>query len=126
VQPGSHAMKVTESLLDRSNRWLAENSEGGSDRQAWEAASAILDATGHHELGWALDEILAAAEADDRDARNIVASFSRLHPPQSLSNPERQRELIGWYLVLRQGGLWDTSDDLGNPVWREELIRMFE
>jgi hypothetical protein len=119
-------MKVTETLLDRSNRWLAENSEGGSDKQAWEAASVILEATGHDELGLALREILEAAEADDRDARNIVASFGRLHPPQSLGNPKRQRELIGLYLVLRQGGLWDTSDDLGNPVPTEELRAMLE
>lgn len=119
-------MKITETLLDRSNRWLAENSTGGSDKQAWEAASVILEASGHDELGTALREILEAAEADDTDARNIVASFSRLHPPQSLGNPERQRELIGLYLVLRPGGLWDTSNDLGNPVSREELIEMFE
>jgi hypothetical protein len=119
-------MKVTKTLLERSNRWLAENSEGGSDKEAWEAASVILGATGHDELGFALREILEAAEADDRDARNIVASFSRLHPPQSLGNPERQKELIGLYLVLRPGGLWDTSDDLGNPVSKEELTEMFE
>lgn len=119
-------MKVTEVLLDRSNRWLAENSEGGSDKQAWQAASVILDAADHNELGSALLEILEASEADDRDARNIVASFNRIHPPQSLSNPERQRELIGLYLVLRRGGLWDTSDDLGNPVRGEELKEVLE
>jgi hypothetical protein len=119
-------MEITDSLLDRSNRWLAENSEGGSDKQAWEAASAILNVATHDELGSALEEILEASEADDGDARNIVASFGRLHPPQSLGNPERQKELIGLYMVLRPGGLWDTSDDLGNPVSREELIEMFE
>jgi hypothetical protein len=119
-------MKIIDSLLDRSNRWLAENSEGGSDKQAWEAASAILDSAGPDELGSALEEILEAAKGDDGDAKNIVASFGRLHPPQSLGNPQRQRQLIGLYLVLRQGGLWDTSDDLGNPVGRDDLGRMFE
>jgi hypothetical protein len=119
-------MRSTDDLLSRANRWLAENSDGGSDKQAWEAANAVLEAADHDELGSALHEILEAAEGDDRDARNIVASFSRLHPPQSLGNPERQRELIGLYLVLRQGGLWDTSNDLGNPLWREELRQMFE
>lgn len=119
-------MKIVEALLDRSNRWLAQNSEGGSDKQAWEAASAILDVADPDELGSALEEILQAAEADDSDAKNIVASFGRLHPPQALSNPSRQRRLIGLYLVLRQGGLWDTSDDLGNPVGREELMWMVE
>ena len=119
-------MEITDSLLDRSNRWLAEHSEGGSDKEAWEAARAILNAATHHELGSALEEILEASEADDEDARNIVISFGRLHPPQSLGNPERQRELIGLYLVFRQGGLWDTSDALGNPVSREELMETFE
>jgi hypothetical protein len=119
-------MKAVDSLLSRSNRWLAENSDGGSDKQAWEDASTILDAASHDELGSALEEILEAAQSDDIDAKNIVDSFSRLHPPQSLGNPLRQRELIGLYLVLRQGGLWDTSDDLGNPAGWEELIRMFK
>ena len=119
-------MEVTDALLARSNRWLAEHSEGGSDKHAWEAAVAILNTTGHDDLGTSLREILEAAEGDDRDARNIVASFGRLHPPQALGNPERQRELIGMYLVLRQGGLWDTSDDLGNPVRGEELRQVLE
>jgi hypothetical protein len=119
-------MKSIEELLERSNRWLAENSEGGSDKQAWEAASAILDSADLDELGAALEELLEAAAVDDSDARNIVASFSRLHPPQSLGNPLRQRQLIGLYLVLRPGGLWDTNEDLGNPLGREDLRRVFE
>ncbi len=119
-------MRVIDRLLAKSNRWLAENSEGGSDDQAWEAANTILAMTNYEDLGLATAEILEAAEGHDRDARNIVASFKRLHPPQALGNPERQRELIGLYLVLRQGGLWDTSDDLGNALWRDELTQLFE
>jgi hypothetical protein len=124
MQPTS--MTVVDLLLERSNRWLAANSNGGSDKEAWEAANAILDMANPDELGSALEEILKAAKSDDSDARNIVGSFGRLHPPQALSNPHRQRELVGLYLVLRKGGLWDTSDALGKPVAKEEISRMLD
>lgn len=119
-------MRTVDLLLQKAKVWLADNSPGGSDRHAWEAADAILGSASHEQLGTAVREILEASEGSDRDARNIVASFGRLHPPQSLSNPHRQQELIGLYLVLRRDGLWDTSDDLGNPLWREDLRRMLE
>lgn len=119
-------MRTVDRLLAEANQWLAQHSRGGSDKEAWEAAGAVLDGANHEDLGTSTREILDGASGDDRDARNIVASFRRLHPPQSLGNPHRQRELVGLYLVLREGGLWDTSNDLGNPLWMEEIGLLFE
>lgn len=112
-----------DELASRTSAWLAENSKGGSDIDAWEAASSILTAATYNELGEAVQEVLAAAVAGDRDAEDVVAAFNRLHPPQSLSNPERQRSLVGNYLVLRQQAHWDASGDNPDTLWRENFTR---
>ncbi len=106
-------MRMVDELLARMNIWLAENPRGRSDGYAWEAADAVLTAATYDDLGEAIREILEATKADDKDAKDVVTAFSRLHPPQSLSNPERQRSLVGNYLVLRQEELWETSVELG-------------
>ena len=95
---------MVDALLDRTNVWLEVNSLSRGDTDLWEAAAAILTTATLEELADALQEVLAAAKTSDEDARDVVATFSRLHPPQSLSNPERQRSLVGNYLVLRQQG----------------------
>jgi hypothetical protein len=94
--------RMVDELVGRTNIWLEVNSRGRSNSDMWAAASTVLTAATHEELGRALQEVLTAAEGDDEDAIDVVTAFSRLHPPQSLSNPERQRSLVGNYLLLRQ------------------------
>lgn len=94
--------RMVDELVGRTNRWLDVNSRGHSVPDVWEAVAAVLDTTTPQELENALKDILAASKTDDVDARDVVTAFGRLHPPQSLSNPERQKSLVGNYLILRQ------------------------
>jgi hypothetical protein len=94
--------RMVDELVGRTNLWLEANSEGHSVPEVWDAVAAVLDAATPQELEGALQEVLAASKADDVDARDVVIAFDRLHPPQSLSNPERQKSLVGNYLILRQ------------------------
>lgn len=97
-----YMQRIVDELVVRTNLWLDENSKGHDVPEVWEAVAAVLDAATPEELQAALQEILAASKGDDVDARDVVIAFDRLHPPQSLSNPERQRSLVGNYLILRQ------------------------
>ncbi len=99
--------RMVDELFARANMWLVENPKRHSKAKVWEAAKAIVTAVTYDELGEAIREILIAAKTDDRDAKDVVTAFGRLHPPQSLSNPEHQRSLVANYLVLR---LEETSE----------------
>jgi hypothetical protein len=94
--------RMVDELVGRTNLCLDANSKGHSVQDVWEAVATVLDEATPEELENALQEILAASKADDVDARDVVIAFDRLHPPQSLANPERQRSLVGNYLILRQ------------------------
>jgi len=94
--------RIVDELVGRTNLWLDVNSKGHSVPDVWEAVAAVLNDTTPEELENALQEILVASKTDDVDARDVVIAFDRLHPPQSLSNPERQKSLVGNYLILRQ------------------------
>ena len=94
--------RMVDELVGRTNLWLKMNSEVHSVPDVWDAVAAVLDATTPEELEDALKEVLAASKADDSDAQDVVIAFDRRHPPQSLSNPERQKSIVGNYLILRQ------------------------
>lgn len=98
--------RVIDELVNRTNAWLDANSTGRSESDVMEAVAATVTSATVEELGVALQDVLSAARTEDVDARDVVAAFNRLHPPQSLANPERQRSLVGNYLILRLQGIW--------------------
>jgi hypothetical protein len=120
-------MRVLGQLLQGARRWLAENSEtGGGERRAWDAVHFILDSARPDELSEAVKELVDAAEWGDRDAKNVLAAFRRFHPPGALGNPERQKQLIGSYLMFSEGALLDTSTHIESAQFREAVRRIFE
>ena len=94
--------RTVDELAVRTSLWLEANSKVHSVPDVWEAVAAVLDVATPQELERSLQEVLAASETDDEDARDVVIAFNRLHPPPSLFNPERQNSLVGNYLILRQ------------------------
>lgn len=120
-------MRVLGELLRRARLWMEENPEDETrERQAWDAVHAVLDDAGVDELGEAVSELVEAAEMGDRDAESVVNAFGRFHPPGALGNPDRQRQVIGLYLVFSEGALWDTSADVDNPDFRRAVRQLFE
>lgn len=119
-------MRVLGELLDSAKRWLAEDTGHGDVERAWDAAHAVVDSAGPDELAEAIGELVDAADAGDSDAENIVVAFRKFHPAGALGNPERQRQLIGLYLVFSKGGLWGTSSGLEDQHFKEAIRRLFE
>lgn len=119
-------MNAVGEILERAKRWLAENGGDGGMERAWDAAHSVVDPAGPDELSEAVRELVEAAESGNKDAESVVAAFRRFHPAGALGNPERQRQLIGLYLVFSADGLWDTSSGIEDQHFREAVRRLFE